>query len=99
MNNFQKIIWPLHLRWHSSYEPGFGRGESEPEVCSAEPDAWGTEDTEGIVNPGGTDTNPGTPWLPAAAVAAGAGLGDAAAKTLPIFDDCNRSRKNDIISS
>lgn len=79
------------MRWHSSYEPGFGREEPKPEVSSAEPDAWGTEDTEGIVNPGGTDTNPVTPWLPAAA--AGDGLGDVAAKTLPIFYDYNRSIK------
>lgn len=39
--------------------PGFGSEES----ASADPDsdAGGTEDTEGIANPGGTDTNPGTP--------------------------------------
>lgn len=39
--------------------PGFGSEDSESAV--SDPDAGGTEDTEGIVNPGGTDTNPGTP--------------------------------------
>lgn len=39
--------------------PGFGGAESA--VCWSDPDVGGTEDTEGIVNPGGTDTNPGTP--------------------------------------
>lgn len=76
---------PLHLRWHSSYVPGFGSGESESAISWLDPDVGGTEDTEGIVNPGGTDTNPGTPWLPPAA--AGAELGEVAANTLPIFWD------------
>lgn len=75
---------PLHLRWHSSYVPGFGSGESESAVSWLDPGV-GTEDTEGIVNPGGTETNPGTPWL--APAAAGAGLGEVAANTLPIFWD------------
>lgn len=42
--------------------PGFGSGESESAVSWPDPDVvGGTEDTEGIVNPGGTETNPGTP--------------------------------------
>lgn len=41
--------------------PGFGSGESESAVSWLDPDVGGTEDTEGIVNPGGTETNPGTP--------------------------------------
>lgn len=41
--------------------PGFGSGESESGVSLPDPDVGGTEDTEGIVNPGGTDTNPETP--------------------------------------
>lgn len=42
--------------------PGFGSGESEPAAASwPDPDVGGTEVTEGIVNPGGTDTNPGPP--------------------------------------
>lgn len=79
----QGIFSPLHFLWHSSYVPGLGSGESVSAVSWPDPDAEGTEDTEGIVNPGGTDTNPGTPWLLPAAV--GAGLGEAAAKTLPIL--------------
>lgn len=41
--------------------PGFGSEESESDVSWPDPDVGGTEDTEGIVNPGGTDTKPGTP--------------------------------------
>lgn len=63
--------------------PGFGSGDSEADVSWPDPDVGGTEDTGGIVNPGGTDTNPGTPCPPPAA--AGAGLGEAAANTLPIL--------------
>lgn len=79
MNNLSS---PLHLRWHSSYVPGFERGDSESAVSWPDPGICGTDDTGGIVKPGGTDTNPGTPWPTPAA--AGAGAGEAAANTLPI---------------
>lgn len=62
--------------------PGFGSWELASAVCSSDTDAEGTEDTGGMVNPGGTETSPGTPGPPPAA--AGAGLGEAAANTLPI---------------
>lgn len=87
MQRERLISRPLHLRWHSSYDPGFGREACASAVGWSDPAAGGTEDTEGIVNPGGTDTKPGTPCpLPATA---GAGLGEVAANTLPIVLDGN----------
>lgn len=74
---------PLHFWWHSSYVPGFESRESDFDPCWSDPDAGVTDDRGGIVNPGGTDPNPGMTGL--SWEAAGAGLGDAAANTLPIF--------------
>lgn len=65
--------------------PGLGSDDDDDcaasVICSS--DDGGTEDTEGMVNPGGTATNPGTPWPPPAA--AGEGVGEVAASTLPIL--------------
>lgn len=63
--------------------PGFGRGDSLSSGGWPDADVGGTGDTVGMVNPGGTGTNPGTPWPPPAAAAAG--LGEVAANTLPIL--------------
>lgn len=61
--------------------PGFASGPA-PSAAWSDVEVGGTA-TEGMVNPGGTDTNPGTPWPPSAA--GGAGLGVDAASTLPIL--------------
>lgn len=70
---------PLHLRWHSSKEPGFGRDSSvssRPGAASAEETA---EERACIPKPGGS-VKAGT-----AAPAEDGGGGELAARTLPIL--------------
>lgn len=75
------LLWlPLHLRWHSSNAPGLGRPLSASCSClEASPVGGMTGETGGIPKPGGT-VNPGP-----AAAAGGDGLGELAARTLPIL--------------
>lgn len=69
----------MHLRWHSSKPPGFGRGGSVSRSPAEELPGTETGETDGIVNPGGIDTKPAPPGPGAG------GLGALAAKTLPIL--------------
>lgn len=67
------------MRWHSSKPPGFEREGSVSWGSDEEVPGTETGETEGIVNPGGTDTKPAPPGPGAG------GLGALAANTLPIL--------------
>jgi len=93
---------PLHFRWHSSKAPGLGSRLSGSASCA---EGGSTGETEGIPKPGGI-VSPGAGAAasavpvpaPAVAVAAGppvtgGGLGELAAKTLPILGPEERGKE------
>lgn len=87
---------PLHLRWHSSKAPGLGKGFSASCWCpEAASEGDTTEETGGIPKPGGT-VNPGTAAPPEAG---GGGLGELAAKTLPILTESKQISMTDSIQT